>query len=193
MNRDGVITNRSYGFRVTNLPMYLILNSGVASDPAPTAKTIFPNAFVVDYLRVYARPPVVGFQNSGFEADSIAPWTLSNKAAIANTNAHSGRHALRLPGALASATQTVFGLKPNTAYRLSGWADTAGHGTLRLGVKNFGGAANYSTATAGGYQQLSVDFTTSDKISTATISCEKISGDGDSFFDDITVTPADEN
>jgi len=193
MNRDGVITNRSYGFRVTNLPMYLILNSGVASDPAPTARTVFPNAFVVDYVRVYARPQVIGFQNPGFESDSIAPWTLSNKASIANANTHSGRRAVRLPGPSASATQTVFGLKPNTAYRLSAWADTAGHGTLRMGVKNFGSTAKYSTATTAGYQQLSVDFTTGDKIGTATISCEKISGDGDSFFDDITVTPVDEH
>jgi hypothetical protein len=44
---------------------------------------------------------------------------------------------------------------------------------------------------AGGYQQLSVDFTPDEGISTATISCEKLSGDGDSFFDDIAVTPMD--
>jgi beta-glucanase (GH16 family) len=189
MNRDGVITNRSYGWRVTNLPMYLILNSGVASDPAPTAKTIFPNAFVVDYVRVYSRPPVVAFHNGSFEADSIAPWTLSNKAAITNVNAHDGRLALRLPGASGSATQTVFGMKPGTTYRLSAWADTTEHGTLRLGVKNFGGAAKSVTTATGGYQQLSIDFTPIDGISTATISCEKTSGDGDSFFDDVAVAP----
>jgi beta-glucanase (GH16 family) len=191
MNRDGVIRNVSYGWRVTNLPMYLILNSGVASDPAPTAKTVFPNAFVVDYVRVYARPPVLSFLNRGFEADSPAPWTLSGKAAIANSNAHAGQRALRLPVASASATQTVFGLIPKVTYRLSAWADTAARGTLRLGVKNFGSAPKYATVQAGGYQQLSVDFTPDEGISTATISCEKLSGDGDSFFDDIAVTPMD--
>jgi hypothetical protein len=76
-------------------------------------------------------------------------------------------------------------------YRLSAWADTAARGTLRLGVKNFGSAPKYATVQAGGYQQLSVDFTPDEGISTATISCEKLSGDGDSFFDDIAVTPMD--
>jgi beta-glucanase (GH16 family) len=189
MNRDGVITNRSYGFKVTTLPMYLILNSGVASDPLPTDKTVFPNAFVVDYVRVYARPPALAFHNGGFEADSHAPWTLTNKAEVVASNAHSGQHALRLPGPSASAQQTVFGLSPQTTYRLSAWVDTAGHGEVRLRVKNFGGPVKSVTQSAAGYQQLSLDFTPSDGISTATIFCEKTSGNGDCFVDDVTVTP----
>jgi len=55
-NRDGVVTLSVHNPRVPATPMYLILNSGVASKPAPTAQTKFPNAFVVDYVRVYARP-----------------------------------------------------------------------------------------------------------------------------------------
>lgn len=55
-NRDGVIRLRVAGPQVPRRPMYLILNSGVASHPAPPAGTHFPNAFVVDYVRVYSYP-----------------------------------------------------------------------------------------------------------------------------------------
>jgi beta-glucanase (GH16 family) len=58
MNRDGVVTRRIEGSMVPAVPMYLILNSGVASKFGPTANTVFPNAFAVDYVRVYSPPPV---------------------------------------------------------------------------------------------------------------------------------------
>src|ERR1700722_962517 len=70
-NRDGIITDRSYGKQVPKVPMYLILNSGVTSAPAPTARTIFPNAFLVDYVRVYARPAVLAIHNTDFESNSL--------------------------------------------------------------------------------------------------------------------------
>ena len=91
-NRDGVITNTSYGSKVPGVPMYLILNSGVASNPAPTARTVFPNAFLVDYVRVYSRPPVPTILNTGFESDTLAPWSTRDEAPkVVKTNAHSGR------------------------------------------------------------------------------------------------------
>ena len=46
---------------ISNTPMYLILNSGTWAPAGrggpPDATTVFPNAFQVDYVRVYATPP----------------------------------------------------------------------------------------------------------------------------------------
>jgi beta-glucanase (GH16 family) len=55
-NRDGEVTLRVENTHVPDIPMYLILNSGVASRPAPPPSTVFPASFDVDYVRVYAHP-----------------------------------------------------------------------------------------------------------------------------------------
>jgi beta-glucanase (GH16 family) len=189
MNFDGKITVRVYGPQAPNVRMYLILNSGVTSDPAPPATTIFPNAFVVDYVRVYERPAIVPLHNGGFENDSLAPWTAWNKARIVADHAHTGRNALGLTGSPSSAEQQIFGLTPNTAYQLTGWADAQGDGEARLGVKNFGGQEIWASPTGGGYQQLKVKFTTGPQNSTATIYCFKPTGVRSAYFDDIAISP----
>ena len=53
-NIDGRITVRVYGDHVPSDKHYILLNSGIASDNPPTAATVFPNSFDVDYARVYA-------------------------------------------------------------------------------------------------------------------------------------------
>lgn len=46
---------------ISNTPMYIILNSGTWAPTSrggpPDATTVFPNAFQVDYVRVYTTPP----------------------------------------------------------------------------------------------------------------------------------------
>ncbi len=46
---------------ISNTPMYIILNSGTWAPASrggpPDATTVFPNAFQVDYVRVYTSPP----------------------------------------------------------------------------------------------------------------------------------------
>ncbi|WP_329136425.1 glycoside hydrolase family 16 protein [Streptomyces sp. NBC_01476] len=46
---------------ISSTPMYIILNSGTWAPATrggpPDATTVFPNAFTVDYVRVYATPP----------------------------------------------------------------------------------------------------------------------------------------
>jgi beta-glucanase (GH16 family) len=46
---------------ISDTPMYVILNSGVWAGATrggpPDATTVFPNAFQVDYVRVYTTPP----------------------------------------------------------------------------------------------------------------------------------------
>jgi len=50
---DDVVARTVTGSYVPNVPMYLILNSGVESARPPDASTVFPNSFEVDYVRVY--------------------------------------------------------------------------------------------------------------------------------------------
>lgn len=190
-NRDGTITLRVYGAKVPAVPMYLILNSGVTAKPTrPTEQTVFPNAFVVDYVRVYARPPVIAIHNTGFESESLAPWHAWNAASIVRDHARTGQQALRVTGALASAEQTIFGLKPHTTYRLTGWADTASGDEARIGIKEFGAEEKYASTTNSGYRPLSVEFTTGAEATTAIIYCFKPSGAGEAYFDDVSVTEA---
>jgi beta-glucanase (GH16 family) len=190
MNIDGVVTVRVYGKEVTDLPMYLILNSGVTAKPTkPTSATIFPNEFVVDYLRVYARPPVVPFHNGGFETPLMAPWT-ANHAQIVDGHAHSGQRSLQLSGSPASAEQEIFGLHPNATYRLSGWVDAANDGEVRLGVRDFGGTDKWAAENSNGYHPISIDFTTGAEARTATIYCSKVSGTNSAYFDDISLVAA---
>lgn len=188
MNMDGNITVRVYGAQAPDVPMYLILNSGVTSDPLPPARTVFPNAFLVDYVRVYARPAVIPFHNAGFEDPTLAPWTATGNVRIATEHAHSGGHALCLIGSSALAQQRIFGLQPNTTYTVSAWADAADGGEVRLGVKYFGGDEVWTADTARGYRQISVEFTTGQRNSTATVYCAKQSGPQNAYLDDLQVT-----
>jgi hypothetical protein len=55
-NINGKVTWRIKGDFITSDKHYILLNSGVESAHPPTEKTVFPNAFEVDYVRVYARP-----------------------------------------------------------------------------------------------------------------------------------------
>ncbi len=190
MNMDGKIRVRIYGAQSPDVPMYLILNSGVTSDPLPTPQTVFSNAFLVDYIRVYQRPPVVPFHNTGFEDPTLAPWTATGKASIVTDHAHNGGHALCLIGSPASVQQRIFGLQPNTTYTLTAWADAADRGEVRLGVKYFGGDEVWTTDTVSGYRKISMQFTTGQHNSTATVYCSKVSAAQMAYIDDLEISAA---
>jgi beta-glucanase (GH16 family) len=188
MNFDGKIRVRVYGSQSPSVPMYLILNSGVASNPGPTGRTVFPNAFVVNYIRVYKRPAVPALLNGGFEDGELAPWKAWNQAKIVSDNVHGGKGALHLNGSPASVEQRVFGLTPSTTYELTGWADSQDGSEVRLGAKDFGGMEISSADRQRGYEQLSVRFTTGPHNSTATIYCYKPVGTLGANFDDIAIS-----
>jgi uncharacterized repeat protein (TIGR01451 family) len=61
---DGTTSNL-----ISNTPMYIILNSGTWAPATrggpPDATTVFPNAFQVDYVRVYTTPPPVQPNSAG--------------------------------------------------------------------------------------------------------------------------------
>jgi beta-glucanase (GH16 family) len=188
MNFDGRVRVRVYGPQAPNVPMYLILNSGVTTRPSPPAGDVFPNAFVVDYVRVYKRPSVVPLHNGGFEDNSLTPWKAWNHASIVTDHAHTGQCALRLNGSPSSVEQQIYGLRPNAVYQLSGWADAGPDKEVRLGVKDYGGPEVFGSRLAGGYQRVAVDFTTGPRSRTATIYCFKPTGSGASYFDDIAIS-----
>jgi beta-glucanase (GH16 family) len=58
---DGVIRKTITADYIPCAPMYLILSNGVSSvygpSGEPDAKTVFPNEFLIDYVRVYQKPP----------------------------------------------------------------------------------------------------------------------------------------
>jgi beta-glucanase (GH16 family) len=58
---DGVVRKTITANYVPKVAMYLILSNGVSSVHGPSGepdeKTVFPNAFEIDYVRVYQAPP----------------------------------------------------------------------------------------------------------------------------------------
>lgn len=113
---DGKPTGAVYGDHIPEVPFYLLLNSGIESARPPVPETVFPNAFVVDYCRVYARPDVPVLLNGGFENEDPAPWLLSGNATVVDYGAITGKRALRLDAKVSEAKQTVYGLnRPSTA------------------------------------------------------------------------------
>ena len=194
--------NASY---VPDVPMYLILNSGVESARPPDVSTVFPNSFEVDYVRVYewSDDPVV--DNAGFEYGSLGPWVAWNHASIVAGNAHGGNFALRIsttacrePGSTtrqareacaSAATQVLRGLEPNTAYTLTGWGQLEDDsGLAAVGVTDFGGDDTYQYVPATTYTQLAVTFTTGPSSTTATLYAW--SGSGVAYFDDFDLSIA---
>jgi beta-glucanase (GH16 family) len=185
MNMDGKPTLKLHGYEIVDRPMYIMLNSGVAYKFPPDEKTVFPNSFLVDYVRVYSRPPVIPLIDGGFEDDSLDPWwQTKGEAKIVSDHSLSGRQALRLTGT-ASAEQRVYGLKLNTAYRLTAWAN-AGDGKVSLGVKDYGGPERSVSQSGSGYQKMTLDFSTNPYHGSVVVYCGK-SGAGEGYWDDVEI------
>jgi beta-glucanase (GH16 family) len=188
-NINGQITWRVYGDHVTDTKHYILLNSGVESGHPPTAATIFPNAFCVDYVRVYERPDVPVLHNGDFEADDPRPWGKSGTVAVVAYGAHAGKHALRLDGGPSTSEQKLFGLKPRTSYVLRGWVKMlTAEGEARLGVKDNGGEEKFVVATQKkDFQQMDVEFTTGEDATTAVVYCFVPGKEGAALFDDVVL------
>ncbi|HEX8237505.1 MAG TPA: family 16 glycosylhydrolase [Abditibacteriaceae bacterium] len=194
-NIDGKVTYTVYGAHLLpDRAHYLLLNSGVDARRPPRPHTTFPNDFIVEYVRVYARPDVPALLNGGFENEALAPWSRSNEAAIVDYESRSGKRCLRLDSggtegdkAASSAQQTVYGLKPNARYRLTGYATTSGGAMAHLGVREHGGEQTVTplgVTKSASYRPLVLSFTTGPQATSATVFC-RVDGDGSAFFDDI--------
>lgn len=193
-NLDGKITNAIYGEQLAPpTSHYILLNSGIETARPPREGTVFPNDFVVDYVRVYARPDVPALLDGGFEAETLGPWSRWNEASVVDYGAKSGRRCLRVDaggsGAETSSTmmQTIYGLQPNTRYTLTAFAKANGSATARLGVKEYGGEEMRTpegVTASNDYRPLTFSFTTGPQATSAQIYCWA-EGRGTAFFDEV--------
>ncbi len=123
--------------------------------------------------------------NPGFEDGAFGGWTNPfNGAAIVDDGVRTGAYAARLSNAVSGIEQTV-AVKPNTIYKLSGYAATAGGGSAVLGAKNFGNAAKDVAFGSADYSGREVVFTTGPASTSAVIYMYKQGGTGTVTFDDL--------
>jgi beta-glucanase (GH16 family) len=194
-NVDGKITNAIYGGYLPSEPFYLLLNSGIESNRPPRPGTTFPNDFVVDYARVYARPDVPALLDGGFEDPTLGPWRRVGETAVVEEGTSKGGRVLRADGGISrrsensaarsGAEQTVCGLKPGGSYRLSARVRTTGSSAAFLGAKGANGAERLSPGEkSAGWKRIGFDFTLGPDEDAATALCA-VEGDGAAFFDDV--------
>lgn len=200
---DGKVTYTLYGSHVPDTPHYILLNSGVETARPPRAGSTFPNTFLVDWVRVYARPSdAPALLNGGFEdVDELRPWNRRNEAVAIDDNPRSGSRCLRVDSggvgpvatgsdtATSSAEQIIYGLKPGTRYTLRAYARTSGERTAaRIGVKGHADTAEalseVVTNKGRAYAPLTCTFTTGAQPSAVTVFC-RAEGEGTAFFDDV--------
>jgi beta-glucanase (GH16 family) len=200
---DGRVTHAVYGPHLPDAACYLLLNSGVETARPPRAGSTFPNAFEVDWVRVYARPEgVPALTDAGFEdSDDLRPWGRWNEAAVVDYGARTGSRCLRVDaGGVAagkegasSAEQTVYGLRPDTRYTVRAYAKVTGGATARLGVKGHGGDETLSPQAVSdgpaGYRPVTLTFRTGPQATSATVYC-RADGEGTAFFDDVELAEA---
>ncbi|MBW3622533.1 MAG: family 16 glycosylhydrolase [Armatimonadetes bacterium] len=196
-NIDGDVTLAVYGDHLPQVPHYLLLNSGVETGRPPRPGTTFPNDFVVDYVRVYARPTVSALLNGGFEGESLAPWSRMGESAIVDYGARTGNRVLRADSGVSlketkgtersGAQQTVYGLEPGAEYRLSAWVRTTGESAALLGVKGSGEREQVTPGRRSSrWIRESLTFTPETNASSATIFLAS-QGGGTAYFDDVRV------
>lgn len=176
---DGKPTGAIYGDHIPEVPFYLLLNSGIESARPPVPETVFPNAFVVDYCRVYARPDGPSLLDGGFENEAVAPWSLSGNATVVDYSALTGKRSLRLDGKGSEAKQTVYGLNGSATARFSVRADR--EFTIRL---TFGSDEAIKTVKGKATVEIKLNNTDKNKASLAVRS----EGPGIVYVDDVKVT-----
>ncbi|MGW4383832.1 chitinase [Kitasatospora sp. NPDC004531] len=123
--------------------------------------------------------------NGGLESGSLTPWTCSGSTgAVVTGHARTGSYALAGTATgvdTAQCTQTV-AVAPNTTYTLSAYVNGS---YTYLGVN--GGPSTWTPGTGGGYQKLSVSFTTTATQTSATVFTHGWYGQGIYYADDISL------
>ncbi|MFJ1707920.1 chitinase [Kitasatospora sp. NPDC088346] len=123
--------------------------------------------------------------NGGFESGSLAPWSCTaGTGSVVAGQARTGGYALAGAASAsdnAQCTQTV-AVQPNTTYTLSAYVKGS---YVYLGVN--GGASTWTPGTGGGYQKLSVGFTTAAGQTSATVYTHGWYGQGTYYADDVSL------
>ena len=177
--KDSVSQTNVSSTYVPSQTMYFLLNSGVATSPGPTASAAFPYYSYFDYIRLYKRSELV--YNGDFEA-YYGGWSLANNASAASGQGLGGGVAMRLDtdtGGVVNSTasQTLYGLQPNTTYALTAWYHNDANVNswwpgLNVAVTDAGGktlATNLWGANPN-WTQGSLSFTTGIIVTNVTVS-----------------------
>ena len=190
-NVDGHITHTSLGPYIPNDALYLLLNNGVEAAHPPTAATIFPNSFDVDYVRVYQRTGSPDITDGGFEGGAMGLWRRTSNVGVVAANPHSGTYSLQTHMAGSEGYQIITGLKPKTTYVLTGWGEVSDQATAaRIGVSEYGGADSFASIQSTSYSPGSVVFTTAPGHTTAVVYGMVAAGSGWAWFDDFAIHQA---
>ncbi|MDF2927432.1 MAG: galA [Paenibacillaceae bacterium] len=89
--------------------------------------------------------------------------------------------------------QTVTGLLPNTTYRLSAWGLMAAAGdSVEMGVRGYGSPEQTVTMDSTLWTRASLEFTTGEGASEATVFFHKPQGMNEVYIDDVALTLASE-
>ena len=130
------------------------------------------NAGSVAYVDDFLLRRHASVTNGQLETGDRAGWGAPYGGAVVVNDGtrYGGDFALRFPVATQSAgiEQTITGLSPATAYRLTGWTTNNNSG-LNFGVKNHGASQVTSNVSASTWTQATVDFTTGAASTGATI------------------------
>lgn len=123
--------------------------------------------------------------NPGFEEGEFGDWSNTfGGAAVTGEGVRSGDHAAVLANAVSGIEQTV-AVKPNTIYKLSGFARGEGGGSAVIGVKGYGNPSKDVHVGGAEFAGKELVFTTGGASTTAVIYLYKQGGTGSVVFDDM--------
>lgn len=128
-------------------------------------------------------------QNPSFELGTLGDWNSSGSAAVVAGHAITGRFSLEDSAIGDEADQTIYGLSPNTTYRLTAWVRVGSlDDQATLAVIDEDGEQTTATSASTRYKATTVTFTTGPDSTYATVFCSKVIGSTAVWFDDLSLT-----
>jgi len=157
--KDGTVKKAIYGTHVPNVPMYLILNSGMRWDADSTTPS--PNYFIVDYVRLYTLPagPVANGiyrivnRKSGKVLD-VANQSTANGANVQQWGWNGGNNQRWCITHLGNNQYKIIGVQSGKALDVNASSTADG---ANVQIWTYSGANNQRwtiTATSGGYYSI---------------------------------------
>ena len=101
---------------------------------------------------------------------------------MVNSGTRSGTYAARV-GPSPAALEQYVPVAPRTRYRASGWVKSAVADEVMNGT-----AVTSASTTSSTYSEESTTFTTGAGVTSARIYCHLVSGSGDGYCDEVTLT-----
>lgn len=128
-------------------------------------------------------------ENPSFELGTLGDWNSSGSAAVLAGHAVTGRFSLQDTAVGDEADQTIYGLSPNTTYRLTAWVRVGSvDDQASLAVIDESGEETTATSASTRYKAVTVTFTTGPDSTYATVFCSKVIGSSAVWFDDLSLT-----